>query len=204
VTKLKLARFAALVVVTPTLAVACLFGAALPASAHSTLVSSSPADGSTVTQAPAQVVLTFNENIIAVGDAVSVVSPSGKVVSTGAAVVLNATVTQRLGQLTENGLYQMSYRITSADGHVVTRTLSFTLNVPGLPSVTATPSASTSGGSGISTTVIVLIVVAVVVVGAGIFGLVSYNERSKRREDAEDEFASTAEAAPSEPDRGGS
>jgi copper resistance protein C len=140
----------------------------LPAAAHSTLVSSSPADGSTLGVAPTEVVLTFNENVVTVGDQVLVTSPSGLIVSQGNPEIVDSTVTEPLRTLDENGTYLINYRIVSADGHPVQRQLSFTLNVPGLktgvpatPSPTAAPSTSSGGPN-----------LIVIIVGAALVGLV--------------------------------
>ena len=137
-----------------------------PASAHSALVSSSPADGSTLGVAPAEVVLTFNENVVTVGDQVIVTSPSGRLVNEGNPQILDSTVTEQLRPLSENGTYLINYRIVSADGHPVQRQLSFTLDVPGLktgtPSpVTPSPAPTTSSGPNL----------ALIVGGAAFVGL---------------------------------
>jgi methionine-rich copper-binding protein CopC len=96
------------------------------ASAHSVLISMNPADGSTVSTAPSQVLLTFNENIQNIGDGVVVTAPDGTRVDNGRPSILDATVTERLKPLTLSGHYIVSYRVVSADGHPVTRTLGFT------------------------------------------------------------------------------
>ena len=122
------------------LAGATLALVATPAMAHSELTSASPSDGSTLTSAPTQVVLTFNENIIAIGNQVSVRDASGALVSDGNPTVVDSTVTQNLKPLTYNGVYAITYRIVSADGHPVERNLSFTLNAAGLPTPTSSAS----------------------------------------------------------------
>jgi copper resistance protein C len=102
-----------------------VFGLAPAANAHSVLISMSPADGSLVMTAPAKVVFTFNENIQSLGDAVSVVDPTGKQVQSGPPLVLNNTLTEALQPITVPGHYQVAYRVVSADGHPVTKELGF-------------------------------------------------------------------------------
>lgn len=100
----------------------CLSGvvlAATAANAHTSLVSMSPADGSLAMSAPVHVVLTFDNVIQAVGDAVLVTDPHGASVASGAPIVLDNTVTQKLNPLTVPGRYTVSYRVVSADGHPV-------------------------------------------------------------------------------------
>jgi copper resistance protein C len=127
--------------------VAVVLGPASPAWAHSQLVSMSPADGSTVSVAPTQVVLTFNENIQDIGDAVVVTGPDGKRVDDGPPVILDADATERVHPLTFRGHYTVSYRVVSADGHPVTRTLGFDLSTgaqPPPPSPSTSPSTVTA------------------------------------------------------------
>jgi copper resistance protein C len=178
-------------------AVALFAGAAalLPAGvaqAHSTLVLANPGANSVVQYQLTRVVLTFNENIIAVGDSVSVTDPSGAVVSQGAAEVFNAQLTEALKPLQYNGVYTVSYRIVSADGHPVSSSYQFTLNVAGLPQPTAVPttSASASANPGATTssgsTITIIIVVGVVVgIVVGIVAVVA--TRGRKGENEEDE-----------------
>jgi methionine-rich copper-binding protein CopC len=103
----------------------------------------SPAVGSTVTVAPTEVVLTFDENVQDVGDAVLVTAPNGTRVDDGQPVISGATVTERLKPLLVAGRYSVTYRVVSDDGHPVTRTLAFTFT--GTPS--AAPSSTVSSPS---------------------------------------------------------
>ena len=138
----------ALVVV---LATACLLvGAATAAQAHNVLVGTLPANGSTVKVVPAQVVLTFNEPALAVGTEVIVAGPSGPV-QTGAAVLVDNTVTERLQPGSPAGQYNVVWRATSADGHPVSGRFAFiaTSASPGQhPTAATATSLSTTPGSG--------------------------------------------------------
>jgi methionine-rich copper-binding protein CopC len=180
---------------------ALLAGAALalvatPAMAHSELTSANPSDGSTLTSAPSQVVLTFNENIIAIGNQVSVRDSSGALVSDGTPTVVDATVTQNLKPLVYNGLYAITYRIVSADGHPVERNLSFTLDVPGLPTPTASANPNdTPKSTGLSFGVIALIVGGVFLVAV----VVTVISVLASHGDSKDEETSGDEAAPVDP-----
>ena len=51
------------------------------AQAHTKLVSSSPADGDTVTAAPAQITLTFDEPLMQSADTISINDASGRVIA---------------------------------------------------------------------------------------------------------------------------
>jgi methionine-rich copper-binding protein CopC len=180
---------------TVVLAGAALALVAAPASAHSELSSASPPDGSTLTTVPTQIVLTFNENIIAIGNQVSVIDASGALMSDGNPTVVDSTVTQQLKPLIYNGAYSVTYRIVSADGHPVERNLSFTLNVPSLatPTASASPGATTSS-SKLSFGVIALIVGGVFLVAMVITIFSVMASRGDSKDETEDEDATTAEA----------
>jgi methionine-rich copper-binding protein CopC len=134
-------------------AAALLVAAATAAQAHNVLVSTSPADGATAKVVPAQVTLTFNEPVIAVGTEIIVTGPDGPV-QTGAAVLVNSTVTEHLQPGSPAGQYNVVWRVTSADGHPVSGRFLFNAAAPSSgQSASATaasnPSNSTpAGGSG--------------------------------------------------------
>ena len=113
------------------------------AMAHSQLISMAPADGSLIQIPPTSVVLTFDQNIQDVGDGVIVLDPSGSHVEVGKPVILNNTVTENLKPFTAPGHYTVDFRVTSADGHPVSKQLGFDYLVKGTPATT--PSSSTAG-----------------------------------------------------------
>jgi methionine-rich copper-binding protein CopC len=123
---------------------ATLVAAAAPASAHTRLLSSTPADGAVVPTAPDQITLLFAQHLLGLG-AVAVEGPDGCDVTSGAAVLDGATVTQRLASYRPAGRYTLSYRIVSADGHPVASQVTFTAT-GGVGSASAAgSSAGTSG-----------------------------------------------------------
>lgn len=100
-----------------------LVGAAGPAAAHASLVSTDPADGSSVEAMPQQVTLTFNEPV---GQpAVVVTAPDGTRVS-GTASSLDSTVTATLKGDAQKGRYTLAYRVVSVDGHPIAGETTFT------------------------------------------------------------------------------
>jgi methionine-rich copper-binding protein CopC len=127
-------------------AAALLVGAASSAQAHNILVGTSPANGTITKVVPPQVTLTFNEPALAVGTEIIVSGPGGPV-QTGAAVLLNNTVTEHLQAGSPAGQYTVLWRVTSADGHPVSGKFSFTATSasPGQrPSATTTTDPLTS------------------------------------------------------------
>ena len=100
------------------------FGAG-PAAAHSELVSSSPANGSSGPGKPTEVQLTFNEDISTTGLQV-VAQGSAGAVALGTPTVSGAVVSAAWPQSAPAGTYTVSYRVVSADGHPVDGSISFT------------------------------------------------------------------------------
>ncbi|WP_431836042.1 copper resistance CopC family protein [Cellulomonas sp. Y8] len=113
-------------IVVPVLALGALAVSVAPASAHSGMTGSDPADGATVDVAPEAVTLTFNEPPQALGTEVAVVGADGTTVSEGATTVADTTVTQPLGTTRPAGAYVIQWRVTSADGHPLSGELTFT------------------------------------------------------------------------------
>jgi methionine-rich copper-binding protein CopC len=88
----------------------------LPAFAHSTLLSTTPADQATVVQTPAVVVLTFDEPAVALGTRITVTGPNGPA-QTGPPQLVDNNVSQPLQPGSPAGSYTVDWRVTSADGH---------------------------------------------------------------------------------------
>ncbi|MFF0541493.1 copper resistance CopC family protein [Nocardia thailandica] len=101
------------------------------ASAHSAVTGSTPEDGSTVEVGPARAAVTFNEELQQNFPSLTVVGPDGHLWSKGAPVVDGRTVSVELGELGPVGVYTIAYRVTSADGHPVRGTRTFTLSKEG-------------------------------------------------------------------------
>lgn len=103
---------------------------AAPASAHAELVSSDPAQGSTVGSVPDSVTLTFTEALDRPA-AVSVIAPDGTDLAEGGPDVVGDTLTQSVSGVSADdaspGRYSVSYQVVSADGHSVSGTVAFLL-----------------------------------------------------------------------------
>ena len=101
-----------------------------PAAAHTGLVSTDPADGSSLARTPDAVVLTFGEPAISLGTQVVVTGPDGAAAD-GPVQLVDATVRQPLLDGAPAGSYTVDWRVTSADGHPVTGRLTFTAEAAG-------------------------------------------------------------------------
>jgi MYXO-CTERM domain-containing protein len=138
---------------------------AQPASAHAARVSAEPADNAVLTAGPAQVSATFNERLQTTFAAMVVVGPDGNLWSTGEAAVQGAVASVGLRPLGPAGSYTVNYRVTSADGHVVSGSWSFRLTVPGT-GTPGPPVAATSTDDDVPVWPFAVGAVAAVAVGA--------------------------------------
>jgi copper resistance protein C len=119
------------------------------ASAHATRIATDPVANATLTSGPPQVSATFNEHLQTTFAAMTVVGPDAHLWSTGQPRVQGAVVSIDLLPLGPAGTYTVNYRVTSADGHVVSGSWSFQLTVPGTGQPGPPAAAPTSGGGGI-------------------------------------------------------
>lgn len=124
------ARAAALTLLLAVLAAVAALTAG-PAAAHATRVAADPAENAVVNAGPARVSATFNERLQTTFAAMAVVGPDGNLWSSGDPQVQGAVVSVALRPLGPAGDYTVNYRVTSADGHVVTGSWSFRLTVAG-------------------------------------------------------------------------
>jgi methionine-rich copper-binding protein CopC len=101
------------------------------ASAHTTLVSSTPSNGEELSKIPASIEMEFGETLISLskGTKVSVISPSGADLASSDATVTKAHLSQKLLSSNADGKYQVKYRVVAADGHVVDGQFQFTVGV---------------------------------------------------------------------------
>ena len=107
------------------LALLCLVLGAGPASAHASLVSSDPGNGSSVATAPRMITFTFNENI---GNpaCVAVRAPDGTKVKVSDVSAIDTAVTAIVAPTNQKGRYTATYRVVSADGHPIEGTIRWT------------------------------------------------------------------------------
>ncbi len=99
---------------------------ATSASAHSGLETSNPADGAVISEAPASITLTFDEELLADADSISLNAADGTNVVSAKVQPTGNTVELPWPADLPAGDYQAAYRVVSADGHPVTGAISFT------------------------------------------------------------------------------
>jgi methionine-rich copper-binding protein CopC len=159
-------RLVATLVLVISLIAAAVAGAGV-ASAHATRIATDPVDNAEVSSSPAQVSATFSEKLQQQFAAMTVVGPDGNLWSTGDPQVSGAVISVGVRPLGPSGTYTVNYRVTSADGHVVSGAWSFRLTVASTG--TPGPSASATSPSGDGIPVWPFFVAAGVIVAAGAF-----------------------------------
>ncbi|MGI9822008.1 copper resistance CopC family protein [Agromyces sp. Marseille-Q5079] len=93
---------------------------AVSASAHNSVVSTTPAEGSVVTEQPGQVSLTTNDELLDLGTgaAMLVQGPDGLYYGDGCAVIDGASAAADV-DLGEAGTYTVIWQVVSTDGHPI-------------------------------------------------------------------------------------
>ncbi|MEU6893242.1 copper resistance protein CopC [Streptomyces sp. NPDC046557] len=128
---------------------ATLFTAAGPAAAHAALTASDPKDGAVVATAPAQVTLSFSEQVAMGDDSIRVMDPKGKRVDTGELRDMCSGSTIRYGTALHSGLpngtYTVAWQAVSADSHPVSGAFTFSVGAPSATQVTL-PTQKAGGG----------------------------------------------------------
>lgn len=143
------------------------------ASAHDSLVSTHPAEGSTVQEMPAKIDLTYDNIPIAMGSEIRIVDADGNNWAQGAPKVTNRVVSQRVQPGTPAGTYAVQWRVVSSDGHPIQGTFTFTTETGAQPGA-ATPSAADAAPAqhadsapGLPPWVIPVGVAVLILIGAG-------------------------------------
>jgi len=98
-----------------------------PATAHTELTSSSPAEGASLTSAPAEVRLTFEEPVTLPPEAVKVTGRDGTAWTVGTPTVSGAVVTAPVTPSGPPQAYTLTWKVIAKDGDNLTGTVHFTV-----------------------------------------------------------------------------
>jgi copper transport protein len=137
------------------LGVGLLLLGASPASAHASLVSSTPTSGSVVERAPKQVELTFSEPVEVTRDGIQVTGPDGALLphlATGVDPRDRTSIVAALPHTLVPGTYRVRYRILSIDGHAVQGEIRFAYKNASASLVATAKGPGATGPSAISVT----------------------------------------------------
>ena len=115
-----------------TLIAICTFSF-FPASAHTSLSSSTPKAGSELTISPLEISLQFEEELLVLGGSetnrISVTNDKNQEFVAGQTTVNGSVATAQLDSPSmKNGSYLVSYRVVAVDGHVLTDEYSFEIS----------------------------------------------------------------------------
>ncbi|MEU0797725.1 copper resistance CopC family protein [Amycolatopsis sp. NPDC005961] len=98
-----------------------------PASAHTELESSSPAEGAALAAAPTEVRLTFGEPVTLPPEAVKITGRDGTAWTVGTPAVAGAVVTAPVTPAGPAQAYTLTWKVIAEDGDNLTGTVHFTL-----------------------------------------------------------------------------
>lgn len=113
--------------------------ALLPAaSAHDTLISSSPAAGESFEQAPETLELTYSDEVLNLSPVVRLTNSAGEEIFTETPTVSGNTASIDLPPLPADD-YQVQWRVVSSDGHPIEGAVDFTVTVGSEATATAGP-----------------------------------------------------------------
>jgi methionine-rich copper-binding protein CopC len=113
-------------------AAVAVFATAVPASAHDSLVHSTPEAGESLATAPESITLTYSGELLVLGDStqgavVLVIDESGRDWATGDVEVSGNTVTATVEPGMPDAGYQVRWQVVSEDGHPISGIAPFTI-----------------------------------------------------------------------------
>jgi methionine-rich copper-binding protein CopC len=141
------------------------------ANAHAGLVSSNPAANTEITVMPSEISLTFTEDLLILGDqkvnSIVLTHYDGAAIELSDIKVEGATLSASVPEAEyQSGIYEVVYKIVSADGHKVSDSFTYSLNAPTL----LIAPAPAKNGHGVLPLPIVGAIAIVIAVG-GLFAL---------------------------------
>ena len=115
-----------------------------PAAAHDEVLSTSPEQNAVLESAPEQIELSYSGEIMDIGHQVLVTGPEGQSVTEGPLERDGSQVVQPLAETgSEEGTYQVVWRVVSSDGHPIEGTYTYQVG-DGADTTTAAPSLSST------------------------------------------------------------
>lgn len=125
---------------------AILLGLLTPAiaQAHTVLISSTPAAGSTIPALPESITLTFANPLLTLGSAgvnqVQVTDPMNEVITSSHNVVHGAVLSNVLSpSMVMSGIYHVAFRVAAQDGHILNGSFIFSVGAPSKPVAVKVP-----------------------------------------------------------------
>ena len=121
-----------------------------PAAAHDEVLSTSPEQNAVLESAPEQIELSYSGEIMDIGHQVLVTGPDGQSVTEGPLERDGSQVVQPLAEAgSEEGTYQVVWRVVSSDGHPIEGTYTYEVgdgaDTTTAPSLSSTPTEAPTG-----------------------------------------------------------
>ncbi len=119
-----------------------------PSARANSVISTVPAVGAVLTQAPNAVSVTAATSLLPDGNSLMVLDPNSQQVDDGSLTISDTTAVVGLKPLTITGIYTVSYTLLSATDAPVTGSYTFLYNAPSvtnIPTISPTPVVSTTG-----------------------------------------------------------
>lgn len=121
------------------------------ASAHTSVVSTTPLYKTTLSEMPAELSITFTDDLMEIGkrevNTISLTAPDDSAVKIDAITIKKSTIIATLGKADYiDGTYRVAYRVVSADGHPVSGSYELYLNTPTSQSATRSEPSEHAGG----------------------------------------------------------
>ncbi|MFJ6167739.1 copper resistance protein CopC [Micromonospora orduensis] len=140
----------------------------VPAQAHNTLRSASPARDATLTSAPVEVTLEFMDELDPAFATVVLTGADRRRIATGDPVVGGARSTVQVTGAVANGTYTVAYRVVSVDGHPLQGSYPFTVADPTAGGDAGAATVESHDGPGVGLLVAGGALVALAVAAAGL------------------------------------
>jgi copper transport protein len=175
-------RLAALAVAT--LLALLVVGAGAPAWGHARVTGSDPADGTRLEEPPRTMTFTFNEDVNATLGGIRIFDRDGNRVDRGAGTQpVPSQLTTAVAPDLDPGTYLSTYRVVSADGHVITGAVTFAVGtdvnaaeVAGIDEVPSYLRTATIAGN------VILYGGALMAIGLAVLLLVVVGERTQQQQ----------------------
>ncbi len=120
--------------------------AATPAAAHDQLISSTPADGGTLTELPTQIVLEFNNELIDAAPALLIRDAANTTIHRATPEVDGRFATTAFPELGD-GSYRIAWSVVSSDGHRIEGSMPFEMATGRAAAPLASPDAASTGAA---------------------------------------------------------
>jgi methionine-rich copper-binding protein CopC len=121
------------------LALVLIVSMPVAASAHSSVVGSTPEAGATLDAAPSSVSVDFDSPLMDIGAAIVVRSAAGVAITTAAPVVDDMSLSVAVDPAAPAGEYTVGFRVVSKDGHTIESSFTYVVAGPAASSQASRP-----------------------------------------------------------------